>query len=102
MPASMVMTSQTSHPRTLLVSALLISIQIEILTFDVDRMPTVSAAQALQELDSPATTLISTSLTNLDLVLQNKYGQKDAEGGISRGHVTEVYGPPGVGKTAFG
>lgn len=65
-------------------------------------MPTVSAAQALQELDSPANTLISTGLTNLDLVLQNRYKKDDAEGGILRGHVTEVYGPPGVGKTAFG
>ncbi|KAL1835664.1 hypothetical protein VTJ49DRAFT_6257 [Mycothermus thermophilus] len=38
------------------------------------RLPTVSAAQALEDL----------------------------EGGIQKGHVTEIWGAPGVGKTAFG
>ena len=65
-------------------------------------MPTVSAAKALEELESPANTLIPTGLTGLDRVLQNQHGREDVEGGVLRGHVTEIYGPPGVGKTAFG
>lgn len=65
-------------------------------------MRTVSAAQALEELDSPANTLISTGLKDLDLTLQNQRGKENGVGGLLRGHVTEVFGPPGVGKTAFG
>ncbi|KAG4418802.1 hypothetical protein IFR04_008084 [Cadophora malorum] len=52
------------------------------------RMPTVSAAQALQDLRTSPTRSFS-----------------DAEslpGGVSRGMMTEIYGPPGVGKTAIG
>lgn len=71
-------------------------------------MPTVSAAQALQELETSPTRCISTGLNNLDLALQNKdsiQASTSADqnyGGISRGKVTEFYGPPGVGKTALG
>lgn len=45
---------------------------------------------------------------SLDLALQNKdslqvsTSEDQNHGGLSRGKVTEVYGPPGVGKTAFG
>ncbi|KAF7857897.1 hypothetical protein EAF04_009255 [Stromatinia cepivora] len=72
------------------------------------RMPTVSAAQALQELETSPTRWISTGLTNLDLALQNKdplqvsTSADQNHGGISRGQVTEICGPPGVGKTALG
>ncbi|KAE9363090.1 P-loop containing nucleoside triphosphate hydrolase protein [Stipitochalara longipes BDJ] len=70
------------------------------------RMPTVSAAQALQNLKSSPTRCISTGLSLLDAFLQNREGgSSDVEalyGGVSRGKVTEVYGPPGVGKTALG
>ncbi|KAB8292439.1 hypothetical protein EYC80_008162 [Monilinia laxa] len=72
------------------------------------RMPTVSAAQALQELESSLTRWISTGLKNLDLALQNEDSLQlstsvdENYGGISRGRITEVYGPPGVGKTALG
>ncbi|ESZ93353.1 hypothetical protein SBOR_6280 [Sclerotinia borealis F-4128] len=72
------------------------------------RMPTVSAAQALQGLETSPTRWISTGLKHLDLALQNKDPlQVSAStyhnyGGISRGKVTEFYGPSGVGKTAFG
>ncbi|QSZ32576.1 hypothetical protein DSL72_002154 [Monilinia vaccinii-corymbosi] len=64
-------------------------------------MPTVSAAQALQELETSATRWIATGLENLDLALQSEH-QVDGHGGVSRGKVTEFYGPPGVGKTALG
>ena len=68
-------------------------------------MPTVSAAQALQELKSSPTRCISTGLQLLDAVVQNREVLADGEplhGGVSRGKVTEIWGPPGVGKTAFG
>lgn len=69
-------------------------------------MPTVSAAQALQDLNSSPKRHISTSLRLLDAVLQNREpAANDGEpfnGGVSRGKVTEIYGPPGVGKTALG
>ncbi|TGO69900.1 hypothetical protein BELL_0751g00020 [Botrytis elliptica] len=73
-----------------------------------DRMPTVSAAQALQDLESSPTRCIPTGLANLDLALQNtdplqvSTSADQNYGGISRGKVTEIYGPPGVGKTALG
>lgn len=69
-------------------------------------MPTVSAAQALEDLKSSPTRCISTGLSLLDYALQNREPQlQDAEpfyGGVSRGKVTEIYGPPGAGKTAIG
>ncbi|PBP21038.1 hypothetical protein BUE80_DR008105 [Diplocarpon rosae] len=69
------------------------------------RMPTVSAAQALQDLRSSSTRCISTGLHLLDCCLQNKEPPfsvvESAFGGVSRGNVTEIYGPPGVGKTAL-
>ena len=69
-------------------------------------MPTVSAAQALQDLKSSHTRGISTGLDLLDAFLQNRESvSSDVEplyGGVSRGKVTEVYGPPGIGKTALG
>ena len=71
-----------------------------------DRMPTVSAVQALQDLNSPGTRSISTGLPGFDCALQNREAPSldavNQYGGVSRGQVTEVYGPPGVGKTAFG
>jgi hypothetical protein len=83
-----------------------------------DRLPTVSAAQALSDLQTSAKRCISTGIRDLDLILQNKYaaslaldgdGQRQEQvgvgswdGGVSRGRVTEVYGPSGVGKTALG
>lgn len=73
-------------------------------------MPTVSAAQALQEIQSPASKAISTGLPELDAFSQN--GKKalaaggessgGSSGGIARGCITEIYGPSGVGKTTFG
>ena len=70
-----------------------------------DRLPTFSASQALQNLRSTSKRPISTGSRRLDAVLQGRdyevSSQDDLLGGISRGEVTEVYGPPGVGKTAF-
>ena len=70
-----------------------------------DRMPTVSAAQALQNLQSPMAEGIAFGLRGLDDLLQNRHAleaQSTAScGGAIRGKVTEIYGPPGVGKTAL-
>lgn len=70
-----------------------------------DRLPTLSASQALQDLESTPRRPISTGLASLDSVLQGRghdaSSQDAIPGGISRGEVTEVYGPPGVGKTAI-
>ncbi len=82
-------------------------------------MPTVSAAEALDDLQSPngkdGKKKISTGLMGLDAALCGRRtllaeekpggGPGDAAvggGGVERGKVTEVYGPPGVGKTVFG
>jgi KaiC/GvpD/RAD55 family RecA-like ATPase len=68
-------------------------------------MPTVSAAQALQSLQSSTPRAISTGIASLDAALQDPVQSSIhsiTAKGVSRGHVTEVYGPPGVGKTSFG
>ncbi|KAK7748602.1 hypothetical protein SLS53_000622 [Cytospora paraplurivora] len=71
-----------------------------------DRLPTVSAAQALDELDGNASRQVSTSLPDLDRALTgNASGlstENDKKGGIQKSQVTEIWGPPGVGKTTFG
>ncbi|KAK4226784.1 P-loop containing nucleoside triphosphate hydrolase protein [Podospora fimiseda] len=58
------------------------------------RLPTVSAADALEEGEGDdSSKYISTGLKGLDGVLS---------GGVEKGTVVEVWGPPGVGKTGFG
>jgi hypothetical protein len=98
-------TYQISHPPPHVSQSLSQGRRVPKLTL-LDRMPTVSAAKALHDLNSPATRSISTGLRGLDCALQNREAPPlDAAsqyGGVSRGQVTEVYGPPGVGKTAFG
>lgn len=73
---------------------------------DLDRMPTVSAAQALEELDADAYTHVSTSLPDLDRALMgfasSQSDATDKKGGIAKSQITEFWGPPGVGKTALG
>lgn len=68
-------------------------------------MPTLSASQALQNLSSESQRPISTGLSSLDAILQGKdigsSDQNSPSGGLSRGHLTEVYGPPGVGKSTL-
>lgn len=69
-------------------------------------MPTVSAAQALSDLKASPKRVISTGLPQLDTLLHNQNAPAVVDGacngGVSRGQVTEIYGPPGVGKTAMG
>jgi hypothetical protein len=61
----------------------------------------VSAAQALQDLEGDNSNFISTGLAALDESL-NPGLAGAGQGGIQKGHVTEIWGPPGVGKTALG
>ncbi|KAF5609380.1 DNA repair rhp55 [Fusarium pseudoanthophilum] len=69
------------------------------------RLPTVSASQALDELDNDASTHISTGIEDLDRSLIANItadSQDTTKGGVQRGQVTEIWGPPGAGKTALG
>lgn len=69
-----------------------------------DRLPTVSAAQALEELNSHDATQVLTGLPDLDRALTGNtsaaFKEQNEKGGLSKGQVTEIWGPPGVGKTA--
>lgn len=71
-----------------------------------DRLPTVSAAQALDELDGDASRQVSTSLPDLDRALTGSTSgsstENDEKGGIQKSQVTEIWGPPGIGKTTLG
>ena len=76
-------------------------------TENLDRLPTVSASEALRDLKAAnSSRLIPTGLKQLDLILQGRPTDVDDgarfRGGLMRGQVSEVYGPPGVGKTTFG
>jgi RecA/RadA recombinase len=71
----------------------------------------VSAAQALQDLQHGKGRCISTGLPRLDVALSGvSTVSRDASdgatttsaGGVERGVVTEIWGPPGAGKTALG
>lgn len=68
-------------------------------------MPTLSASQALQNLSSGSRKPIPTGLKSLDAILQGKEpyssGQDALSGGLSRGQLTEIFGPPGVGKSTL-
>lgn len=67
------------------------------------RLPTVSAAQALDDLNGDSTTHVSTGLPHLDRGLAwRTLTASDEKGGLPKGQVTEIWGPPGIGKTAFG
>lgn len=70
-----------------------------------DRLPTLSANQALKNLSSTPHSPISTRLGCLDRLLQGwdheSLTQDELPGGISRSEVTEIVGPPGVGKTSL-
>ncbi|KIX02188.1 uncharacterized protein Z518_08127 [Rhinocladiella mackenziei CBS 650.93] len=63
------------------------------------RLPTVSGTEALQNA-STKTKAIPSSLPALDRIFLPN-GPSLATPGIPRGCVTEVFGPPGVGKTTF-
>jgi len=70
------------------------------------RLPTLNGAQALQDAVDTRQP-ISTGLPALDYTLQelDDYEDDDQEfpvgSGVPRGSVTEIYGPPGCGKTTF-
>ncbi|KAF1960816.1 P-loop containing nucleoside triphosphate hydrolase protein [Byssothecium circinans] len=67
------------------------------------RLPTVSASQALQTLHTQGSRAVSTGLPQLDKALSPLgLPGRSASGGYIRGKVTEIFGPPGAGKTAFG
>ncbi|KAF5605183.1 DNA repair rhp55 [Fusarium subglutinans] len=69
------------------------------------RLPTISASQALDELDNSASTHVSTGIEDLDRSLIANItadSQDTTKGGVQRGQVTEIWGPPGAGKTALG
>jgi RecA/RadA recombinase len=66
----------------------------------VDRLPTISASQALQNA-ATRSKAIPSSLSKLDEALRPPTRANTESTGIPRGQVTEIYGPPGVGKTAL-
>ncbi|GKT92953.1 rad55 protein [Colletotrichum tofieldiae] len=70
------------------------------------RLPTVSAAEALEDLDGDVARGISTGLDRLDETLVSSSYRQDSGsargGGLQRGQVSEIWGPPGSGKTALG
>ncbi|KAI8686918.1 RECA-2 domain-containing protein [Fusarium sp. Ph1] len=70
------------------------------------RLPTVSASQALDELRGDASSHVSTGLEDLDHALAGTVSvdsqDSTPKGGVHRGQVTEIWGPPGTGKTALG
>ncbi|CAH0048722.1 unnamed protein product, partial [Clonostachys solani] len=81
----------------------------DVANFDVPsshRLPTVSASAILDELKDDSSTYVSTGLPDLDKKLQSATSSEsqdlDVTGGIRRGQVTELWGPPGSGKTAIG
>lgn len=69
-----------------------------------DRLPTISAIDALNNVTSAQHPAISTGLPTLDRILQGQRADLASQetGGLSRGSVTEIYGPPGAGKSTFG
>lgn len=64
------------------------------------RLPTVSGIEALRNATAKAKG-ISSGLPALDSLLLPR-GLSIAIPGVQRGCVTEVFGPPGIGKTTFG
>ncbi|XXG94289.1 hypothetical protein Hte_000543 [Hypoxylon texense] len=70
------------------------------------RLPTVSAAQALEDLGTDPRRFVSTGIESLDQSLNDVIGDTNNElprpGGLQKGQVVEIWGPPGSGKTAFG
>ncbi|KAJ4164988.1 hypothetical protein LMH87_006638 [Akanthomyces muscarius] len=82
----------------------------DIASFDISnthRLPTVSASQALAALEDEGSNCVSTGIKALDKFLvpfsvsSQMYGSGKPRG-IKRGQVTEIWGPPGSGRTALG
>ncbi|KAK2070259.1 hypothetical protein P8C59_004770 [Phyllachora maydis] len=69
------------------------------------RLPTVTAADALDDFSGGAARTIPTGLSELDALLATSGGDEKpfgGGGGILCGQVTEIWGPPGAGKTHLG
>lgn len=74
-----------------------------VLYWIIDRLPPIDASQALEQLEDEKSQPISTSISKLDKILLDTAPFNPASvGGIQRGQVTEVWGPPGSGRTALG
>lgn len=71
----------------------------------VDRLPTQSAVGVLRAAkeESARNRPISTGLANLDAILRPRYAHSktNSQGGLAVGQITEVIGPPGIGRTAL-
>ncbi|KAK3187393.1 hypothetical protein K4F52_003738 [Lecanicillium sp. MT-2017a] len=82
----------------------------DVASFDISqthRLPTVAASQVLDELQDDDTGYIPTGIDALDKQLLfdtslSLTGGSERSGGIQRGAVTEIWGPPGSGRTALG
>ncbi|KAK8028853.1 P-loop containing nucleoside triphosphate hydrolase protein [Apiospora marii] len=68
------------------------------------RLPTVSAADALEDLRTDRSRYVSTGHSSLDQALVEATADADSTlpGGFQKGQVNEIWGPPGSGKTTFG
>lgn len=69
----------------------------------------MTASQALESLQNEGSNCISTGIKALDRLLDPTtmssqiYGSGQREpGGVRKGQVTEIWGPPGSGRTALG
>lgn len=60
-----------------------------------DRLPTVSASEALLSLQSRGPRSISTGLDRLNAILGT------SKAGLGRGNLTDIWGPAGSGKTSL-
>ncbi|TIC95955.1 DNA repair protein rhp55 [Colletotrichum higginsianum] len=70
-----------------------------------DLPSTLSAAEALEDLDDDVARHISTGIDRLDEALAFSGPRQEsgtARKGLQRGQVSEIWGPPGSGKTALG
>ncbi|KAI8960743.1 P-loop containing nucleoside triphosphate hydrolase protein [Daldinia sp. FL1419] len=70
------------------------------------RLPTVSAAQALEDLGTDPQRFLPTNIEAFDQALNDVIfednGTLPRPGGLQKGQVIEIWGPPGSGKTSFG
>lgn len=64
-----------------------------------DRLATVSASDALQDLENIRSSHIRTGLPSLDAALGGANLQGD--GGLGRRKITEIWGPSGAGTTGL-
>lgn len=66
-----------------------------------DRMPAVSASQVLQTAVNDIPKPISLGLKSLDNAAKHSGFGGNPTTGLPRGRLTELFGPPGVGKTSL-